>query len=518
MNNKNTTHTVRKEEIKRGLSYALILCIAMFMISALIFHNLRSTIYEEIDEKQYEELFDMEREIHAEVNRMETYIYYLSLFPQTIRSFALDPASMDDSALMMSTISEYCHCFDQIRLIDAQGMEIIRVNMKKDGSSEIVGKSELQNKHDRYYFKESMQLEPDELYISPLDLNIEHDQVEIPHKPMIRMGRAVFDDDGQRLGVVIINYKASALISLIESINIHEGDEWLLINDQGYYLHEPAGEKEFGFMFSDKQDTGFFNDEPEIWNTIQDQRIGKAISKDAWLYYLKMTPLEDSSKLSVQRDWHLIMKVPKNVLNNELETLYRGLIIGNGLILPLLMILGWFLGRSQVRNKYYQEVLEVQARVDPMTGLLNRRSIHEQLVYNIDLAIRQNYDLSVVYLDINDLKTVNDKYGHEAGDRMIKSAAYAINRSIRNTDIAARMGGDEFLIIFPDCLGEQISIVMSRIEETFKQAGLDEVSIPWTLSWGSSHWEGAEDTIDDLIDRADTEMYKFKEEFRSKQN
>ena len=127
--------------------------------------------------------------------------------------------------------------YDQIRLIDTDGNEIVRVNYDADTqSAKQVDQSLLQNKKDRYYFKESIGLNPQEIYLSKLDLNVEHGKVEEPYKPMLRFARPVIDTKGETRGILILNYLADDMLTpLRKSIKQQIGD-FSLLNDEGYWL------------------------------------------------------------------------------------------------------------------------------------------------------------------------------------------------------------------------------------------------------------------------------------------
>ena len=106
---------------------------------------------------------------------------------------------------MFFSFSKEIRNYDQIRFIDETGQEIIRVDFD-GGRPESIPQKLLQNKAERYYFKDTMKLGRREVYVSPLDLNVENGQVEQPHRPMIRFGTPIFDHLGQKRGVIIINY------------------------------------------------------------------------------------------------------------------------------------------------------------------------------------------------------------------------------------------------------------------------------------------------------------------------
>jgi putative two-component system response regulator len=117
----------------------------------------------------------------------------------------------------------------QIRLIDKNGNEIIRINNLKDGSTEIVPDGRLQNKKDRFYFKEIIGLDRGEIFVSSLDLNIENGKVEHPYVPVIRIGTPMFDTDGQLKGILVMNIYISKLFELLVKNSAIQ-------NVQGYLL------------------------------------------------------------------------------------------------------------------------------------------------------------------------------------------------------------------------------------------------------------------------------------------
>jgi diguanylate cyclase (GGDEF)-like protein len=96
------------------------------------------------------------------------------------------------------------------------------------------------------------------------------------------------------------------------------------------------------------------------------------------------------------------------------------------------------------------EEAERLADLDPLTGLLNRRSIETRLSLELARSTRQTSPLSVIYIDVDDFKSFNDRFGHGAGDEILRSVAQCVTESLRNTDVVARLGGDEFVVVLPD--------------------------------------------------------------------
>lgn len=133
----------------------------------------------------------------------------------------------------------------QLRYLDEKGNEIVRVD--SDGTNvKFIPKNALQNKADRPYFSETIELEPGRLYTSPLDLNQERGQIERPFKPVIRYATPVVDSTGKKRGIVIANIFAKKFISYIEKANSGKEQQALLVNQDGFYMSHPNDNKEWG--------------------------------------------------------------------------------------------------------------------------------------------------------------------------------------------------------------------------------------------------------------------------------
>ena len=113
----------------------------------------------------------------------------------------------------------------------------------------------------------------------------------------------------------------------------------------------------------------------------------------------------------------------------------------------------------QVRAEEFHRL----AVVDPLTGLYNRRVAEERLASEASRSRRYGHPLTVVSLDLDKFKQINDTYGHLAGDQVLKEFAARLNSSIRLSDLASRMGGDEFLVVLPECSTNQVDILLARL-------------------------------------------------------
>jgi diguanylate cyclase (GGDEF)-like protein len=153
------------------------------------------------------------------------------------------------------------------------------------------------------------------------------------------------------------------------------------------------------------------------------------------------------------------------------------------------------------------ERLERAARTDDLTGLPNRRAWEEQLTRELARAKRARNSLCVAMLDLDHFKAYNDRYGHQAGDRLLKESASQWEQRIRDTDLLARLGGDEFALALPDCEVDEASELLERLRSATPE---DESS-----SGGIACWNGSENATD-LMTRADRALYEAKRSGRDR--
>ncbi|MEJ2454022.1 MAG: cache domain-containing protein [Candidatus Thiodiazotropha sp.] len=166
--------------------------------------------------------------------------------------------------------------YDQIRWLDNRGMERLRVNLNPQGASRI-GDDRLQDKSDRYYFKQAIAMPVGQVYASPIDLNIEHGEIERPNKPMLRLAVPVTDSRGVRRGLLLLNVLAE---QILDGLARHAGliqSHLLLIDSTGYYLWGFQRDQEWGFMFRLEDDARYRFDKhyPSVWRQMVQRGLGE---------------------------------------------------------------------------------------------------------------------------------------------------------------------------------------------------------------------------------------------------
>lgn len=155
--------------------------------------------------------------------------------------------------------------------------------------------------------------------------------------------------------------------------------------------------------------------------------------------------------------------------------------------------------------------LEKLALIDPLTKIGNRRYAEIQLQRSLSELNRYGWPFAVFFMDIDHFKTINDTHGHDAGDRVLRTVAKTIVKSMRPSDILGRWGGEEFLAIIPNCGPSEIGLVGNKmralVEQTYTWNELNPLRV--TLSVGGTNGRPA-DSIDTIIRRADELMYRSK--------
>jgi PAS domain S-box-containing protein len=248
--------------------------------------------------------------------------------------------------------------YDQIRLLDKHGMEIIRINSANDRSL-AVPEDQLQMKGDRYYFKDSVNLPPGEIYTSPLDLNIERGQLEIPHKPMLRISAPVRNASGQVEGVLVLNYLGDVLLKKLHNRLEFAGQTVMLLNHDGYWLHG-GGDADWAFMFPERAGQTFAARNPLVWRDITASPSGQVMGPDGLYTFatIVLTPdqLSDSDNRrgsvppQFRQSW-IVVSLTSNALLAQVRWKAWPLYLAGAALVLLLAAAGAYLDACRQRER-----------------------------------------------------------------------------------------------------------------------------------------------------------------------
>lgn len=165
--------------------------------------------------------------------------------------------------------------------------------------------------------------------------------------------------------------------------------------------------------------------------------------------------------------------------------------------------------------RYYKSDIVGKALRDPLTGCFNRNYFNEFYLEQVRLYNRFGHDFAVAMLDIDYFKTVNDEYGHDIGDMVLKEVVQHIRSIIRSSDILARFGGEEFVLLFPGLTLKEAEIVVKKIRSSIDIRD-DFSSGHITVSIGVANISSEENITIDVLKEADKYLYKAKETGRNR--
>ncbi len=567
---------------------------------------------------------------------------------ETLRNYIESPTSITLASLenRLAIFSADRKIYDQIRYLNRDGQEIVRINYNF-GEPSIVLQNQLQNKKDRYYFQNTINKESGEVYLSPLDLNIEQGEVEIPYKPVLRLAAPVFYINRNVAGMVVLNYRAGLMLGRFTTISSANPQfEYFLINQDGYWLKNEDSSREWGFVLN--HGMSFASHNPEVWNAAKVNSTGQIKAETGIYLHTKITPLEvlglqneTRGNPAVSEEWFMFAHIPTESLGylqyikryqsvflvllcfmillgigcwqiavaritrkrseNSFRLLSRGLsqspaavvitdkagdiryvnprfekltgfsseevlgknprifksgktsnmvyselwkTIKNGetwvgdfenkdksdrpyfvtaQISPILNEQGQiehFIGiQEDVTEKVaMQRKLEKLATTDSLTGALNRGHFMAKCEQEGKRLIRYNGNLSLLLFDLDKFKEINDTYGHLCGDMILKHFVENVKKSLRDSDILGRIGGEEFAALVVETEKVGALLLAERLRQNIEELHViyETQQISYTVSIGVTTWLIGDENIEALLKRADDALYLAKKYGRNR--
>lgn len=162
---------------------------------------------------------------------------------------------------------------------------------------------------------------------------------------------------------------------------------------------------------------------------------------------------------------------------------------------------------SALNNAYRREAS--LARTDRIAKTANNRFFHEVTTAEVSRSKRYGHPISAVYLDLDNFKSVNDRFGHRTGDELLRRVAETIDENIRDSDVVARIGGDEFAILLPETGKDAADAVITKVHQSLL-ATMKQKNWPVTFSVGAVTFLHAPDSANEILEKADDLMYSVK--------
>lgn len=290
--------------------------------------------------------------------------------------------------------------YDQVRFLDAEGAERIRVNYE-GGRPVIVGEDGLQRKADRYYFREALALARGQVYASPFDLNVEQGAIERPHKPMIRFATPVFDAQGRKRGIVVLNYLGARLLAKLGGTARHLPGRLLLLNADGAWLRGPRPEDEWAFMLGG--DASFARDFPRAWRELLASPGGRVLLPEGLFAFRTLSPLGEASASAARSSGLLrvVYFLPTRGLYAESRRLLRTLAAVCLLLEAVLGVALWLLCKSSLQRESHQRLIAAsEARLRALSQSLIETQERERRNLSRDLHDDLGQMLTAACLEI----------------------------------------------------------------------------------------------------------------------
>lgn len=260
----------------------------------------------------------------------------------------------------------------QVRYLDREGMEKMRVDSAM-AKGRMVDSQSLQSKANRYYFQDALAMQPGGVYVSPLDLNVERGKIEVPHKPVTRIGMPIYLDNGDLRGVLLMNIDMRNILSKVKEISDRSYGAFMFLNHAGYYIIAQDKKLQWGFMFPGLTGTTFQDKYSAAWKDIGRLNNGVTDNEDGKFIYstVKMTA-EILNTIGTQHvtgveapTWHVLWHMPKDFEPASLAKLRKALTILLLIIVPLFIVVVTSLTKSRVtRNSMLSDLHKAREKAE----------------------------------------------------------------------------------------------------------------------------------------------------------
>lgn len=247
------------------------------------------------------------------------------------------------------TFSRAKGLYDQIRYLNNKGDEIVRINYQS-GNPLVVAKTHLQNKADRYYFKETLAMRAGQAYISPFDLNMEQGRIETPYKPVIRFATPIYDLSGQKRGILVLNFLGDKLLHRFKQAAANIANHIHLLNQDGFWLSSPQPEDAWGFMFDERR--SFAKAYPTAWQQIKNKTSGRFESEAGLISFTSVYLAQTISQSGITHNaCKIVALAPLALYKIDPWSFFKRHRSVYGTLVPLLLLSAFFIAHINIKNR-----------------------------------------------------------------------------------------------------------------------------------------------------------------------
>lgn len=329
------------------------------------------------------------------------------------------------------------------------------------------------------------------------EINVDPDLAN-DDKLTIFINYRVFDYQGNYLGATGIGLTIDAVRRLVAEYQQRFNRTIYFVDGRGMRI-EFGSQKGLGVQLRDQPGLG-----PLLPQILKEKRGSYQYEADGDNFILHVNYLPELK-------WYLFVEQNETVaLTDVRRSLYLNLAISVAVTLIVIVLIHVVMVR-------YQGYIEEMASTDKLSGLLNRHAFNILMAKLLSEYRREPRPLSVLMADIDHFKAINDRHGHQTGDIVLKAIADRLKGGLRDSDLAVRWGGEEFLLVLKGCTREEAERIAENLREAVMATPIQALgqNILVTVSLGVSEYDGKE-TTDHLVDRVDQALYRAKEAGRNR--
>ncbi len=511
----------------------LLVVLALFSFTKLYELNIQAISVEKAEEvySGKAELFDL---MIADVRKKLTTLEQSEAF----RHYLEAPKAIAPVETLMFNLTQANSNIMRLCFIDETGRERVRIDRKRFGGpvwTQEVRK--LQSHEGMADYEEVMALPDGQIWFSNLELNTEYGRIEEPFKPVLRAALPV-SIDGSRRGYLMIKLFMGSFFDRLGESPMHY---LYLVDKNGQFLYHPDPHHRWSHTRNHPRSLAEeFGEEDTYCMLNNTECYGEQV-------YSNMLGLNNDEGLRIVVEPKFIM------MQEELRKQFIGMVYILGGLLLLAFPLAFFFARvpaklkkdvdrlnQRLRAKVDQKVAELKelnialeeqvtertkalehanaelfksATTDYLTGIPNRRYFFEVGERYLELAHRKQQPLTLLIIDIDHFKQVNDSYGHETGDGLLVCFTETVGARLRKSDVFGRIGGEEFAVLLSDTALEEAKTIAVELQEAVKVKACRCYSheLSMTVSIGVSDVRLDETDLTPLFRRADEALYRAKE-------
>ncbi|MCP4190094.1 MAG: sensor histidine kinase [Planctomycetaceae bacterium] len=340
--------------------------------------------------------------ISHELDRVRADVLFLADQSQVCEFVSGDLSRRDAIVAEYINFVEHKIAYDQIRLLDLQGRETIRINFADDRAVS-VSESDLQNKSDRYYFRESRSLQSGEVFVSEFDLNLEHGEIDYPLTPVIRFLTPVLGADKTVQGYLVLNYRGARLLRELDDSSVP--GYTLLLRPDGHYLRTPNEEDTWGWLLG--HDRTFAVDFPDEWSNLQHGQEARLTPQGAFavrkILMGKMTSDQGNvSSLNGSRDSIILVSyLPRELVFSISSDLLRQLLVlAVCIFIPIAILARVWAQATVTRELQSNRIVTSEERLRELSSRLLRIQEEERRAISREIHDDLGQQVTAISLDL----------------------------------------------------------------------------------------------------------------------